>query len=209
MCNNYFLQRCFDVWIKRLLMAANRRGVVRERIVALGLILYSDVPHPGGMGWGGGAAALLLISHVLHNLLHQRISCSYLKPPRFRRGRFLCFLAGVGASSPLLPPGGNRKLAQRLKAELRIPADVRRTQARSPALLVPESRQQRRLQPARRPKSYAYFYLRVFSYFLAILDFSPLVKPSAPELSPFNGSRRETCLWTRAGGFPPPEVPLG
>lgn len=53
MCNNYILQRWFDVWIKDLLMAANSRGIVPECIVSLGVMLYSEVLHPGGRGSGG------------------------------------------------------------------------------------------------------------------------------------------------------------
>lgn len=53
MCNNYILQRWFDVWIKDLLMAANSRGVVPECIMSSGVVLYSNVLHPGGKGLGG------------------------------------------------------------------------------------------------------------------------------------------------------------
>lgn len=66
MCNNYILQRWFDVWIKRLLMAANPRGVVLECIVALGMILYSE-----GWAWGVKSNRKEAIGcvHFLHQLM--------------------------------------------------------------------------------------------------------------------------------------------
>lgn len=125
------------------------------------------------------------------------LSGSVLLPPRGppSKSALASFQGGVNSLQscwrPRAAPGGEEpeqrstgprpdgKLTQRVKAEplLRIPAAVGRTEAarlsphNSPLLMVP-SRYQWRFQPDwKTVKSCAYFYLHVFAYFLAVLDF--------------------------------------